>query len=90
MGVGRTALDILNLTALDGKVKPQFSSTGRSSVARVTDEYADASNPHPDQRRGGVLGTGVTIIVDTEANHDGYQGRGSGKKDTAGTWDSGR
>ena len=90
MSVGRTALDILGLTALEGKVLPQFSSTGRSSVARVTGEHTDQSEPHSDQRRGGVPGSAVTITPDTEADHDGYQGRGSGKKDTDGTWDPSR
>lgn len=90
MSVGRTALDILGLTALDGKVLPQLSSTGRSEISRVTGEHTDQSNPHPDQRRGGLPGSAVTITPDTEVDHDGYQGRGSGKKDVSGDWDSSR
>lgn len=90
MSVPRTALDILGLTDLDGKVLPSYSSTGRSSVPRVTGELTDQSEPHSDLRRGGLPGSPVTITPDSEVAHDGYQGRGSGKKDVDGSWDSSR
>ena len=90
MGVGRTAKDILNIDSIEKNIPPKLSSTGRTTAARVTDEYTDQSEPHSDQRRGGLPGSPVTITPDAEVSHDGLGGRGSGKKNTDTSWDSSR
>jgi hypothetical protein len=91
MAVGRTAADILGIDAPTGNVKGSHSDGAKRStlpayrgddeaVSRVSGEHTDQPNPHPDQRRDGVPGTPVNITTDAEVDHDGYMGRGSGKK----------
>lgn len=102
----KTALELLGLNALDGQVvgsstdsakdtsKAQPRDASKEEVDRVSNEYADQSEPHSDQRRGGVIGTPSTITPphteDADTVHDGYQGRGAGKKDVDGDWDNSR
>ena len=76
---GKTALQLLGLTALDGKTKPAFADR---TLLEISNEHADVANPHPDLRRGGLPNAPVTITENTEADHDGYMGRGSGQKTT--------
>ena len=99
----QTTLDVLGLNAVDGQVhgstsdsakdtsKPQYRDASDEAVSPVSGEHTDQSEPHPDQRRGGVIGTPSTVTPprtqDADTVHDGYGGRGSGKKDVDGDWD---
>lgn len=102
----RTTLEVLGLTSLDGQVhgsssdaakdtsKPSYRDATSEEVERVSGEYADTSNPHSDQRRGGVVGTPSTVTPphteDADTVHDRYGGRGAGKKNISAGWDSSR
>lgn len=84
----QTALGILGIDALDGNIKPKFSA--RANPESQNPDPIDVSTPHPDMRRGGTDGNPVSITEDTAADHDGYMGRGSGKKTIDGNWDPNR
>ncbi len=88
----QTWQSMLGIDAPDGQVH-YLGEAGRTTteVPRVTDEYAEQSQPDSDQRRGGVVGTPSTVTVpntkDSETDHDGYMGRGPGPKVVHGDWD---
>ena len=62
----QTAQQMLGITSIEGQVhgstsdaakdtsKPQFRGASLEPVDRVSNEYVDQSEPHSDQRRGGL------------------------------------
>lgn len=91
----KTWQELLGIDSAEKNIKPTFDSTNRSSVARKTNEHADQNAPASDQRRGGTPGqydetNGFSSdypTEDTRTRHDGYMGRGSGKKGVSADWD---
>lgn len=67
-------------------------------VSRVTSEYVDQAAPHPmigdptaaDSANADGEDADYARTLSSEVDHDGYGGRGGGKKDVDGTWDAGR
>ena len=99
----QTALDALGLNSVEGQIhgstsdsakdtsKPQYRDASNEAVDRLSGEYVDQSEPHSDQRRGGIIGTPSTVTPphtkDDDTAHDGLGGRGPGKKNVDGDWD---
>lgn len=92
----KTWEQLLGIDSVDGQVQGSTSDTAKVNatnprsdevaVSRVSGEYTDQSEPHPDQRRGGVPGTPIAVTLNTEVDHDGYMGRGSGTKTVDARW----
>lgn len=91
----KTWQELLGINSVEKNIKPNLGGTNRSSIPRKTNEYADQNIPTSDQRRGGTPDqynntNGFSSDypeTDTRTRHDGYMGRGTGKKGVSGDWD---
>ncbi len=67
-------------------------------VSRVSNEYVDQASPHPMVGDPTAADSGAADGLDTDyartlvgdVDHDGYGGRGVGKKDVDADWDENR